>query len=113
MLKITESHVTKCILVTIIGIFIGFILMRRNRNVPEFKIYQSISIESGGYIDTSISVIVMTKEYETEKLFTEIKDFHNNMNGEPDRLAIYLYSSKRQLRGHNCIDCRIYYKEGR
>lgn len=106
------------ILTTIICIwvrFIGFIgesgnvgIMRENKN---FEISSSYISNSGGYKDTRIHVILKESPGDLEKVFGDVKEFHNKMNGEPNRLAIYLYESREKLEAGEFIDETVFIKE--
>jgi len=75
-----------------------------------FEIYRSFCFTSGGYCNTSLSVIIYEEDYDMDAVFEEVKVFHNSMNGEPDELEIRLYNSGDDYRSGNCTGKRTYYK---
>lgn len=118
-LKRILGVVSICIFAFIIGMFIGFMRIQIINSKSEcefvvhreFDICQGYSFVSSGYNDTSIKVIVNERDYDIESMFENIRDFHNKLNGEPDELEISLYNSKEDLKNHNCVGSKTYYKE--
>lgn len=97
----------------VLGACIGYIRPLIERCVQEerFMIYHSFSFESSYYKDTSIWVIVNVQDYDMVDMFEEVRDFYNNLNGEPDELEIRLYNSMNDFKDLNCAGRKIYYKK--
>ncbi len=77
-----------------------------------FRIWQSFIHDGGGYRDTTLRVILCTKDAnDLDTIFHEIQVFHDRMNGKPDSLTIYLYRSKKDLLDGNCLSINTYLKE--
>lgn len=77
----------------------------------KFRIWQSHINSSGGYKQTTLQVILCDGTIDTSnKIFDEIREFHDQMNGEPDSLTIYLYKSKKDFLDGNCFAINTYQK---
>lgn len=63
----------------------------------EFEFCQNYTVDSGGYITTSLRIIVNASNYNMEEMFEKIRDKYIEMNGEPDELNIRLYKSRSDL----------------
>lgn len=76
-----------------------------------FRIWQSFIHDGGGYRDTTLRVILCTKDAsDLDTIFREIQIFHDNMNGKPDSLTIYLYKSKKDFLDGNCFAINTFQK---
>lgn len=76
-----------------------------------FRIWQSFIHDGGGYRDTTLRVILCTKDAnDLNTIFREIQLFHDRMNGKPDSLTIYLYKSKKDFLDGNCFAINTYQK---
>ena len=102
-----------CVCAFIIGMFIGFIRLHISdrRSGHKFDICQGYSFVSGGYDDTSIHVIVNSEEYDIESMVDEVRNFHNTLNGEADKLEINLYNSRNDWKSGACKGSKVYYKD--
>ncbi len=102
-----------CVIAFIIGVYIIFMCSKIGNSTQEqgFEIFYSYSFTSGDYRDTIISAIVNERNYDTNTMFAEIKDFHNTLNGEPDELTIRLYNSRNDCKLGNCVNSQVYYKK--
>lgn len=98
------------LVVVILVICVIYFFQYRNRDSREFIIYQSYSFVGGGYDDTYLYVIVNVKNYDVEDMFLKIRDFHNMMNGESDKLTINLYDGKRNFDNSNMSAYKVYFK---
>lgn len=77
-----------------------------------FRIWQSYINEGGGYRQTTLRVILCDGTIDTSnKIFDEIRVFHDRMNGKSDSLTIYLYRSKKDLLDGHCLSINTYLKE--
>ncbi|MBT9775591.1 hypothetical protein GPL15_03580 [Clostridium sp. MCC353] len=74
----------------------------------KFEISSSYVRSSGGYKDTRIHVVLIEESEDRERLFHEIRDFHDKMNGKPDRLAIYLYESREKLADGEYLEMTVF-----
>ena len=79
-----------------------------DRNLRFFQSYRFTSSDDN---DTLIYVIVNERNYDNTDLFEEIREFHNKLNGEPNKLMIKLYNSRNDCKFGNCIGSKTYYKE--
>lgn len=76
-----------------------------------FRIWQSYINEGGGYRHTTLRVILCDETIDTNnKIFDEIREFHDRMNGTPNELTIRLYRSKMDLMNGNVLEEKTFYK---
>lgn len=75
-----------------------------------FRIYQSYIFSGGDYKSTTLKVIIYDVEDDMESLYSEIKSFHETMNGSSDELCIGLYDSKESLLNGETMSERTYVK---
>lgn len=100
-----------CVIIFNIGVSIGTMQPKIGNNRQKFEIFQSYRFTSSDDNDTLIYVIVNERNYDNTDLFEEIREFHNKLNGEPNKMMIKLYNSRNDCKFGNCIGSKTYYKE--
>lgn len=65
-------------------------------NIPEYRIYSTIS-ESGADTRNTELFVVVYKAWDTEGTMIRIVEQYRKMNSTPNRLTIHLYHSKYAL----------------
>lgn len=76
----------------------------------QFRIFQSFVMDRDGYTDTTLKVILCEKDIQiSEKLYEEIIQFHDNMNGSSDKMTIYLFESKKDFLEDRVLDKVVFY----
>lgn len=105
-----RKAVYMCMIAFVIGIFIGLLSPIKEKTIHEFEIFQSYSFGNVDYRDTTLQVIVYSKEYDIDELYEKVRVFHNKMNGIPDKLTINIYNSKEDWEISNSVGTRIFYK---
>lgn len=102
-----------CLTIIIVGVCVGIICPRICDDLQEreFEIFQSYNFISGEYRDAIIKVIINVDKHNTENVFDKIRVFYNKLNGEADKLEIYLYNSKDDIKLGNCVGSKTYYKD--
>ena len=73
-----------------------------------FEINSSYISCNGGYKDTRIHVVLTEESDDMERLFQEIREFHDNMNGKPDKLVIYLYDIREILSAYEYVETAVF-----
>ena len=92
------------LLVFVMSFCFGFFLYERPEPKPDYCIWSSFSNNSSDYRSTDISI--------DDDLYEKIRKTHNNMNGDPDRLIIHVYSNIDDLqKGHEVGEKEFNVKE--
>lgn len=88
------------------------ISVKRREERDAFEISRTYTIQGDGYKHTKMDVIVNIEGYDINEMFDTIKEEHDRMNGEADKLLIRLYDSRGDLKAHICAGERVYIKDG-
>lgn len=94
----------------IVSMLVLSILAKRREEKDEFEMSRAYTIQGDGYKHTKIDVIVNIEGYDIDEMCDTIKEEHDRMNGEADKLQIRLYDSRADLRAHICAGERVYIK---
>ena len=89
------------LLVFVMSFCFGFFLYERPEPKPDYCIWSSFSNNSSDYRSTDLHILLYSDISIVDDLYEEIRKNHNNMNGNPDRLIIHVYSNIDDLQKGN------------
>ena len=89
------------LLVFVMSFCFGFFLYERPEPKPDYCIWSSFSNNSSDYRSTDLHILLYSDISIDDDLYEEIRKNHNNMNGNPDRLIIHVYSNIDDLQKGN------------
>ena len=89
-----------------------FFLYARPEPKPDYCIWSSFSNNSSDYRSTDLHILLYSDISIDDDLYEKIRKTHNNMNGDPDRLIIHVYSNIDDLqKGHEVGEKEFNVKE--
>lgn len=104
-------------LTLIFTVFCGLLTFNKLTHKPapetqrDFIIYHSFIHQGGDYKDTMLKVIVNVEDYDMPEMFERVKEFHDKMNGESNKLTIELYDGKENFENYNMSGTKTYYND--
>ena len=87
-----------------------FATLAGRMETPAYRIAGSWVSDDGGYVETSLTVVMYSRHYNIDKVGDDVRRQHERMNGISDVLIIRFYDSIYALEESICEGERVYYK---
>ena len=93
-----------------LSFLVSFFLYEEVRPEPDYCMWSSFSNTSQNYKEVSINILLLVDRKVDNNLYEEIKSFYNRMNGEPDKLIIYMYKTLDDILNGHEVNSKEFYK---